>query len=402
MAIFVYIMFFLLLSVCLLLAGYLTVNVFYLFVSAVAGRFGRADDVPITVAVDQLRRIAVLIPAYKEDAVILGSVVTNLQQSYPANLYDLIVIADSFQPETLTKLSQYPIKVLPVQFEQSTVQKSISYALNALPENTYAIVLISDADNHMAPDFLMRINQAFRQGWKAVQGHRTAKNTNTSVAVFDAINEEINNNIFRGGQRALGLSASLIGSGMAFEPTIMKQALQQIQTVGGYDKELEMLLAVAGIKIGYLQNAVILDEKVQNIAVFQRQRTRWVAAQLYFIKAYFKIGIQQLFKGNWQAFNTLIKSLLLPRMILLAVLCLLAVVSLLGTVSFQVFALGLLGLLLCSLIISVPASLYHKIKGRDFVVLPSLIFGMFRSLVNYKQAGKKFLHTPHAETSDPH
>lgn len=393
---------FLLFSAYLLLAGYLTFNVFYLFISAVAGRLGRADDVPITVTVDQLRRIAVLIPAYKEDAVILGSIVTNLQQSYPTNLYDLIVIADSFQPETLAKLSQYPIKVLPVQFEQSTVQKSISYALNALPENVYDIVLISDADNHMAPDFLMRINQAFGQGWKAVQGHRTAKNTNTSVAVFDAMNEEINNNLFRGGQRALGLSASLIGSGMAFEPAIMKRALQQIQTVGGYDKELEMLLAIAGVKIGYLQDAVILDEKVQNIAVFQRQRTRWVAAQLYFIKAYFKIGMQQLFKGNWQAFNTLIKSLLLPRMILLAVLGLLAVVSLLGTVSFQFFALGLLVLLLYSLIISVPASLYHKIKGRDFVVLPSLIFGMFRSLVNYKQAGKKFLHTPHAETSDPH
>lgn len=395
-------MFFLLLSACLILAGYLTINVFYLVVSAVAGRLGRADDVPITTAIGPLRRIAVLIPAYKEDGVILGSIVTNLQQSYPGSLYDLIVIADSFQPETLIKLSQYPIKVFPVQFEQSTVQKSVSYALNALPDNTYDIVLVSDADNHMAPDFLMRINQAFGQGWRAVQGHRTAKNTNTSVAVFDAINEEINNNLFRAGQRALGLSASLIGSGMAFEPALMKRALDQIQTVGGYDKELEMLLVVAGIKIGYLQDAVILDEKVQNVAVFQRQRTRWVAAQLYFIKAYFKIGIQQLFRGNWQAFNTLVKSLLLPRMILLAVLGLLAVVSLFGTASFQFFALGLLGLLLCSLIISVPASLYRKIKGRDFVVLPSLIFGMFRSLVNYKQAGKKFLHTPHTETSEPH
>ena len=395
-------MFSLLLGACLLIAGYLAINVFYLVISAVAGRLGRADDTPITTAVDQLRRIAVLIPAYKEDAVILSSIVTNLQQSYPTDLYDLIVVADSFQPETLLKLSRYPIKVLPVRFEQSTVQKSVSYALNALPENTYDVVLISDADNHMAPDFLLRINQAFEQGWKAVQGHRTAKNTNTSVAVFDAINEEINNNLFRGGQRALGLSASLIGSGMAFEPAIMKQALQQIQTVGGYDKELEMLLVVAGIKIGYLRDAIILDEKVQNVAVFQRQRTRWVAAQLYFIKAYFRIGMQELFKGNWQAFNTLIKSLLLPRMILLAVLGLLAVVSLFGTTSFQFFALGLLGLLLCSLLISVPASLFHKIKGRDFVVLPSLIFGMFRSLINYKQAGKKFLHTPHAETSDPH
>lgn len=388
--------------VCLLLAGYLTFNVFYLSVSAVAGRLSSADDVPVASPVDQLRRIAVLIPAYKEDAVILGSIVANLQQSYPTGLYDLIVIADSFLPETLQKLSLYPIKVVPVAFEQSTVQKSIAYALNALPDNTYDIVLISDADNHMFPDFLERINQAFGQGWRAVQGHRTAKNTNTSVAVFDAMNEEVNNNIFRAGQRALGFSATPIGSGMAFEPDMLKKALNQIQTVGGYDKELEMLLVIAGIRIGYLKEAIIYDEKVQNVAVFQRQRTRWIAAQVYFIKSYFKIGIQQLFKGNWQAFNTLIKSLLLPRMILLAILGLLALVSLpVGNPSFQLFAGGLLFLLVGTLLISIPAFLFQKIKAQDLAVLPMLVFGMFRSLLNFKQAGKKFLHTPHAETSEP-
>lgn len=387
--------------VCLILVGYLTVNVLYLFVSAVAGRLGNADDVPVTDAVDKLRRIAVLIPAYKEDAVIIGSVQANLLQDYPADRYDLIVIADSFLPKTLENLSLYPIKVILVEFEQSTVQKSIAYALNALPENMYDIVLISDADNHMEPDFLKRINQAFGKGWRAVQGHRTAKNTNTSVAVFDAMNEEVNNTIFRAGQRALGLSATPIGSGMAYEPIMMKRALNQIQTVGGYDKELEMLLVIAGIRIGYLKDAIIYDEKVQNIAVFQRQRTRWIAAQVYFIKAYFKIGIQQLFKGNWQAFNTLAKSLLLPRMILLSVICLLVLVSMLiGNQSLQFVAGGTLALLVGSLIISIPAYLLQKITARDFIILLRLIFGMFRSLVNYKQAGKKFLHTPHTEITE--
>ena len=385
----------------LLLAGYLTINVVYLFLSAVAGRMGKADDGSGVTTADRMRRIAVLIPAYKEDGVILGSVAVNLQQQYPANRYDLIVIADSFLPETLHKLAAYPIKVIPVQFEQSTVQKSITYALNTLADNEYDIVLISDADNHMAPDFLARINQAFGQGWQAVQGHRTAKNTNTSVAVFDAMNEEVNNTIFRAGQRALGLSASLIGSGMAFEPALMKRALNQIQTVGGYDKELEMLLAVGGVHVAYLQDAVIYDEKVQNVAVFQRQRTRWVAAQLYFVKAYFRIGIEQLIRGNYQAFNTLVKSLLVPRMILLALLGLLAFVSLLmGNGAFEWFACGLLGLLVSSLVIAIPPGLWQKVSVRDFAVLPSLIFGMFRSLLNFKQAGKKFLHTPHTETSE--
>lgn len=385
-----------------LLTGYLAFNVLYLFVSALAGRLGSADDNPGNAIPEQFRRIAVLIPAYKEDAVIRGSVIANLQLDYPRDRFDLIVIADSFLPETLEKLAQYPIQVMPVSFEQSTVQKSIAWALNHLPDNTYDIVLISDADNHMAPDFLKRINQAFAQGWRAVQGHRTAKNTNTSVAVFDAMNEEVNNTIFRAGQRALGLSVTLSGSGMAFEPALVKQALNQIKTVGGYDKELEMLLALAHVPIGYLADAIIYDEKVQNVAVFNKQRTRWVAAQVYFVKAYFSTGITQLFKGNVNAFNALVKALLFPRMILLALLGVAFLITLVvGYQPGQVVAGTLFFGLVFSLLVSVPAALWRKVSARDFLVLPSLIFGMFLSLLKFKQAGKKFLHTPHAETTEP-
>ncbi|QJW89944.1 glycosyltransferase [Spirosoma taeanense] len=381
---------------CALIFGYLAFNVGYIFLSAVAGRLGRADDGVLTNEVDHLRRIAVLIPAYKEDAVIVDSVKANLKQNYPADLYDLIVIADSFRAETLETLSHYPVNILRVEFEQSTVQKSISYALQTLPENVYDIVVISDADNHMAPDFLTRINKAFSEGWRAVQGHRKAKNTNRSVAVFDAMNEEVNNNIFRAGQRALGLSAMCTGSGMAFEPALLKQAMNEIKTVGGYDKELEMLLTIDHIRVGYLQDAVIYDEKVQNVDVFKSQRTRWIAAQLYFVKAYFKIGVQQLLNGNGQAFNALVRSLLLPRMILLTFLALLFLVSLpIGNEVFQLFSGSLLTLMVSTLAVSIPASLYNKLSVRDFFILPLLILSMFKSLLSFRQAGKVFLHTPH-------
>ncbi|GAB4025313.1 glycosyltransferase family 2 protein [Spirosoma gilvum] len=385
--------------ILLLITGYLVFNVFYLFTTAVAGRLGNADDSLDTNAT--LRRIAVLIPAYKEDGVIIGSVVANLKQSYPSDWYDLIVIADSFQPQTLEQLSSYPIKIIPVEFEQSTVQKSIKYALNSLPEGYYDIIVISDADNHMAPDFLSRINQAFEKGWKAIQGHRVAKNTNTSVAIFDAMNEEVNNNLFRAGQRALGLSATLIGSGMGFEPIAMKRLMNQIQTVSGYDKELEMLLLTDGIKIGYLHKAFTFDEKVQNIAVFERQRTRWIAAQVYFIKEYFAVGMQQLARGNFHAFNALVKSLLLPRTLLLvAVFALFFVNLIIYNPALLLFSAGLIGVLSFSLAISIPLYLWRKISIQDFMVLPQLILSMMRTLLSFKQAGKKFLHTPHTETSE--
>jgi cellulose synthase/poly-beta-1,6-N-acetylglucosamine synthase-like glycosyltransferase len=65
--------------------------------------------------------------------------------------------------------------------------------------------------------FLQDIADAFDNGMEVVQAHRIAKNTDTSVALLDACSEEINNAIFRKGQVAVGFSANLIGSGMAFK-----------------------------------------------------------------------------------------------------------------------------------------------------------------------------------------
>ncbi len=378
---------------------YLGFNVLYLFLSAVAGWLGKADDEPITKQPDSIRRIAVLIPAYKEDKVIIDSVEANLQLNYPQKSYDLYVIADSFLPETLQTLATYPIKVIEVVFEQSTVQKSVLYALNQLPVGTYDIVMVSDADNHMAPDFLQRINAAFDKGWQVVQGHRVAKNTNTGVAIFDAMNEEVNNHLFRGGQRALGLSASLIGSGMAFEPEAMKNGMSRLQTIGGYDKELEMNLLLDGFRIAYLKEAYIYDEKVQNLAVFERQRSRWIAAQIHFIKFYFTTGIRQLLKGNFHAFNAYVKGLIMPRTLLLAVL---GIGFLIGLVFLNIPVLTtmstLLAVLIFSLAISIPGYLWKKVSAKDFIILFQLIVRMVRSLLNIKQASKSFLPTPHGET----
>ena len=64
------------------------------------------------------------------------------------------------------------------------------------------IVMILDADNIMAPGCLEKVNAAFHAGYQAIQCHRTAKNKNTSVALLDAMSEEININLFRRGPAA--------------------------------------------------------------------------------------------------------------------------------------------------------------------------------------------------------
>lgn len=62
------------------------------------------------------------------------------------------------------------------------------------------------------------------------------------MAYLDAISEEINNSIFRLGHVNLGMSAALIGSGMAFEYSLFYKAMMSNTSVGGFDRVLEMKL----------------------------------------------------------------------------------------------------------------------------------------------------------------
>lgn len=379
----------------------IALNVLYWAVFSIAGRLGKADDTDPSHPPLLVRKIGVLIPAYKEDAVIVDSVMENLKQTYPADLFDLIVIADSFQPQTLLKLATMPVNVLEVSFETSTVAKAISAALSRLPLEQYDILVVSDADNHMAPDFLSRINRAFDQGWRAVQGHRVAKNINTSVAILDAISEEINNHIFRKAARVLGLSSSIIGSGMAFQPDLMKAAMETQHTIGGYDKELEANIILKGYKIAYLQNAFIYDEKVANRAIFENQRTRWIAAQWQFLMHYFGKGIAELKKARWASGFKVLQAVLLPKILLLGVLLVCLFISVLTQRSvLWIPPLVLIVVLVSSLIISVPLYLWKRVSIKELLLIPALLLSFVRALFNMRKAFRRFMHTPHTGPAD--
>ncbi|MFY7829690.1 MAG: glycosyltransferase [Flectobacillus sp.] len=374
----------------LILLGVFTL---YLLVFAIAGKVTNANTTTRTPKVQ--RKFAVFLPSYKEDKVILESAKKALIQDYPKALFDVIVIADSLKPETVAQLRELPITTYEVTFETSTKAKALNYAMSQLSE-PYDIALILDADNIMATDFITKLNATFDLGYQVVQGHRTAKNTNSPTAILDAISEEINNHILRKGHRALGLSSALIGSGMAFEYGLFVDVMSEIHAIGGFDKELEMRLLKRGIVFDYIEDAFVYDEKVQNAEVFEKQRTRWIAAQFKYLKQNFVSGIVHLFKGNIDYANKVFQALLPPRIILLGMLMFFAFVSIFsGDFNFKVLAWGQLVTLIFTFYISTPDFLKRLITWKEIMLLPSLFFRFIRAILKMGEAKKKFLHTPH-------
>ena len=352
-----------------------------------------------------IRKIAVLVPGYKEDNVIIDVAQKALLQDYPKASFELVIIADSFSENTLSRLREMPLTVVEVSFEVSTKAKALNKAMETIGDD-YDVALVLDADNIMNVDFLTKINDSFNRGFDIVQGHRIAKNVNNSFAILDAISEEINNYIFRKAHRSVGLSSALIGSGMAFDYALFKQSMKGIDAIGGFDKQLEMYYLKNKYTIEYIEDAIVKDEKVQKSEVFANQRRRWLSAQfIYFGKNIGSALLHLLTKGNVDYFDKVIQMGQLPRIILLGLIGIITLIY--APITFlwpdSIFILTfyqwsyMLIFIVLALLLSVPKAFYNKQTFNALLTLPKGFLLMVISMLRFKGANKKFIHTQHGE-----
>ena len=377
---------------------YLGVYSLYLFIFSVAGRLITVKAPPVAAA---FSKFIIYLCAYKEDAIILNSAAAALTIDYPKDKYHICVIADSMQPDTIEKLKAMPLQVVEVVFENSTKSKALHKAIENTFEDFDAAVVF-DIDNVAAADYLNHINNYLHAGNRVIQGHRVAKNTETPVAILDAISEEINNHIFRKAQRVFNLSAAIIGSGMALEYRLFKETMAQIDAVGGFDKEMGLVLTRQKIHVAYADAALIYDEKVSNPEVFKKQRRRWLSAQFNLLKTYGTTGLKELFKnGNFDYFNEIYQTAILPRILMLGLMPFMLLISLLTPgigPSWQMW----LGATLCcyvGILVAVPTQFFNGKLIGAMLKIPLIFFAMLALLFKLKGANKKFIHTPHNPNS---
>ena len=339
----------------------------------------------------------VLYPAYNEDRVIVNSVHTFLGQYYPYKGFHVAVISDHMQPETNEKLAQLPITLLQPVFEKSSKAKAMQYALQQI-QGEYDYVVILDADNVVESDFLAKLNEVCNKGYDAIQCHRCAKNSNNDIAVLDGVSEEINNTLFRKAHNRIGLSSALIGSGMCFRYKWFKKNVYKLSTAGE-DRELEALLLRQRIHIHYEPDIHVYDEKVSNKDNFQKQRLRWMTAQIQSLFSLLPYLPQALMEGNIDYIDKTFQQALIPRSMLVVGAFGMALVMTLFCLIFSLtwyIKWWLLFLFIClSLYVSTPKQLRsHSVFGK-ILSLPKLVWKMVMNILKIDRKNTDFIHTTH-------
>lgn len=341
----------------------------------------------------------ILYPAYHEDAVIVHSVQQFLLSDYPKDKYHLAVISDHMEDTTNKQLASLPITLHLPTFEKSSKAQALQYAIQQT-SGTYDHVVILDADNVVRPDFLSRLNEACAEGYKAIQCHRCAKNSDNDIAVLDGVSEEINNTLFRRAHNVIGMSSALIGSGMCFDYQWFKEHVGLLDSAVE-DRELEAMLMKEKIFIKFENDIPVFDEKVSNSDNFQRQRLRWMTGQVQTLLLMLPYIPKAITTGNINYIDKTIQQALIPRSMLLVLTFIFAIIS--TAISFfilhsSLFTLKwwfLFGLLSISLFVAMPSALRSRAVLSRLTYLPRLVWRMIANLFKIDRKNKDFIHTTH-------
>lgn len=219
-------------------------------------------------------KYAVIIPAHNE-AEVLPQLIESIQSAnYPKELLSVYVVAD----ECIDKTAEIAENMGAVVFEKtisSCKGDAISFALTNLKSCDFDCIAVFDADNIADAEFFYEANRELAEGYSAVQGYIDSKNPNDSwVSNTHSLWYYMTNRVMQYGRHVLGLGCRIGGTGFVLTKEVLDRAPWHTETIAE-DAEYTCMLALCNIKVGYVKNAVVFDEKPTDFTRSVRQRRRW-------------------------------------------------------------------------------------------------------------------------------
>ena len=271
-------------------------QIVYLFI-AYLGRKPRC-------ASEEKKRIAVLIAARNEEAVI-GNLIQNLKdQDYSRDMYEIFLVADNCTDKTAAVAKEAGAVVYE---RQSNTERGKGYALDFLlkkidsdyGDDAFDGFLVFDADNLVESDFISKINATFACGYDVVSSYRNSKNYG---AGWRAAGQGMwflrDARVLNTARMKIGGCTFVSGTGFIFSNGLKKR-------YGGWpfhtlteDGEFTACNAVSRVKCAYCPDAEFYDEQPVGFVQSWKQRLRWCKGGLQIFKIYLGKLLRGIFTGG--------------------------------------------------------------------------------------------------------
>ena len=247
----------------------------YLLTLLGAAARGRTRTPPSVARAYRRTRFAVLVPAHDEEAGIASTVASLLAQDYPREAYEVVVVADNCSDATAAEATRAGARVL----ERSDPARpgkgsALAWALDQAAGEAEAYAFV-DADCAAAPNFLAALDARLSAGADAVQAANVVANPDAGTApalryaAFALINW-----VRPLGKTTLGLSAGLLGTGMAVRASVLDQVPWAAFGLAE-DHEYHLRLVAAGRRVAFAPETSVRSDMPTTIGGARQQQLRW-------------------------------------------------------------------------------------------------------------------------------
>jgi cellulose synthase/poly-beta-1,6-N-acetylglucosamine synthase-like glycosyltransferase len=254
------------------------------------------------VEITKYNKFAIIIAARNEEMVIGNLIDSLMQQNYPRELYDVIVIADNCTDKTALIAAQHGAQVVE---RENLRERGKGYALNWFFDllgkegiKQYDAFCIFDADNLADEDYLAAMNCHINAGDKILQGNRETMNpSDTWVSGSYAIYFWTIIKIFMKARQKLGLSGTVGGTGFAFTSDLIQETGWRTTTLTE-DIEFSLQQILKGYEVVPAYDAVFYDEQPTTFRQSVRQRYRWTLGSIQCMEKFIGAYLKGVFKGS--------------------------------------------------------------------------------------------------------
>jgi cellulose synthase/poly-beta-1,6-N-acetylglucosamine synthase-like glycosyltransferase/peptidoglycan/xylan/chitin deacetylase (PgdA/CDA1 family)/spore germination protein YaaH len=224
--------------------------------------------------------ISVIMAAYNEEKVILGTLRALLATDYSGEL-EVIVVDDGSQDETATAVELMAGKDPRVRLLRQENRGKARALQRGLAAMRTGVAVFLDADTHCQRDTLPRLVQPFANGEVgAVSGHAKVGNLRTFIARCQALEYTCGFNLDRRAYTRWNCITVVPGAISAIRKSAIDEAGGLSLETLAEDTDLTLMLHKQRQRIVYVPEAIAWTEAPETVRTLARQRFRWAYGTL--------------------------------------------------------------------------------------------------------------------------
>jgi cellulose synthase/poly-beta-1,6-N-acetylglucosamine synthase-like glycosyltransferase len=264
-------------------------------------------------------RVAILVPAHNEAFGIAGTL-ASLRAEIDGDAHArLIVVADNCDDDTATVARARGAEVL--ERNDPTLRgkgHALHWAFERLADVDWFVIV--DADTVVEPGFLRRMRAGMASGADALQCRYLVRDPEVSrrnrlgevaLAAWNVLRPR--------GRAVMGVSAGILGNGFALARRTLDRVPYLAHSIVE-DVEYHVLLVRAGLRVGFVDDAVVRGAMPERSAAAATQRARWEGGRLRLAIDRVPALAAEVLRGRIRLLDPLLDLLLAPLAIHCALL----------------------------------------------------------------------------------